>query len=96
MCTRPQKFSWKVLLGIRLMTVSYGFSLTQITLGNLPNRHLDDHALRAEGIPMLALMEQLGIFKKLAQKAGVKAKPGTPEPEDPVFTRIDKEIDEIR
>ena len=45
---------------------------------------------------MLALMEQLGIFKKLAQKAGVKAKPGTPEPEDPVFTRIDKEIDEIR
>ena len=45
---------------------------------------------------MLALMEQLGIFKKLAQKAGVKAKPGDPEPEDPVFTRIDKEIDEIR
>ena len=55
-----------------------------------------NHALRAEGIPMLALMEQLGIFKKLAQKAGVKAKPGDPEPEDPVFTRIDKEIDEIR
>ena len=55
-----------------------------------------NHALRAEGIPMLALMEQLGIFKKLAQKAGVKAKPGDPEPEDPVFIRIDKEIDEIR
>ena len=55
-----------------------------------------NHALRAEGIPMLALMEQLGIFKKLAQKAGVKTKPGDPEPEDPVFTRIDKEIDEIR
>ena len=32
-----------------------------------------NHALRAAGIPMLALMEQLGIFKKLAQKAGVKA-----------------------
>ena len=56
-----------------------------------------NHALRAEGIPMLALMEQVAIFKKLAQKAGVKAKPGTPEPEDPVLTRIDKEIiDEIR
>eukprot|EP00435_Cladocopium_sp_Y103_P043739 s3220_g12.t1 len=55
-----------------------------------------NHALRAEGIPMLALFEQLGIFKKLSQKAGVKSKPNTPEPEDPVFTRIDKEIDEIR
>jgi len=55
-----------------------------------------NHALRAEGIPMLALLEQLGIFKKLSQKAGVKPKPNTPEPEDPVFTRIDKEIDEIR
>eukprot|EP00435_Cladocopium_sp_Y103_P049117 s114_g14.t1 len=51
---------------------------------------------RAEGISMLALFEQLGIFKKLSQKAGVKTKPNTPEPEDPVFTRIDKEIDEIR
>ena len=45
---------------------------------------------------MLALLEQLGIFKKLSQKAGVKPKPNTREPEDPVFTRIDKEIDEIR
>ena len=55
-----------------------------------------NHALHAEGIPMLALMEQLGIFKKLSQKVGVKAKPGTPEPEDSVFTRADKEMDEIR
>ena len=55
-----------------------------------------NHALRAEGIPMLALLEQLGIFKKLSQKAAVKPKPNTPEPEDPVFTRIDKEIGEIR
>ena len=45
---------------------------------------------------MLALMEQLTIFKKLSQKAGVKAKPQNTVPEDPVFTRIDKEIDEIR
>eukprot|EP00435_Cladocopium_sp_Y103_P028603 s1446_g7.t1 len=55
-----------------------------------------NHAFRAEGIPMLALFEQLCIFKKLSQKAGVKSKPSTPEPEGPVFTRMDKEIDEIR
>jgi len=55
-----------------------------------------NHVLRAEGIPMLALLEQLGVFEELSQKAGVKPKPNTPEPEDPVFTCIDKEIDEIR
>ena len=55
-----------------------------------------NHALRAEGIPMLALLEQLGIFKKLSQKAGTNPKPNIPEQSDPVFTRIDKEIDEIR
>ena len=55
-----------------------------------------NHALRAEGIPMLAFLEQLGIFKELSQKAGTNPKPNTPEQDDPVFTRIDKEIDEIR
>ena len=55
-----------------------------------------NHALRAEGIPMLALLEQLGIFKKLSQKAGSNPKPNIPEQNDTVFTRIDKEIDEIR
>ena len=55
-----------------------------------------NHALRAEGIPMLALLEQLGIFKKMSQKAGAKPTPNTLEQNDPVFTRIDKEIDEIR
>ena len=55
-----------------------------------------NHALRAEGIPMLALLEQLGIFKKMSQKAGTNPKPNTPEQDDPVFIRIDKETDEIR
>ena len=45
---------------------------------------------------MLALLEQFGIFKKMSQKAGTNPKPNTPEQDDPVFTRIDKEIDEIR
>ena len=49
-----------------------------------------NHALRAEGIPMLALLEQLGTFKKLSQKAGTNPKPNTSEQNDPVFTRIDK------
>ena len=55
-----------------------------------------NHALRAEGIPMLALLQQLGIFKKMSQKAGTNPKPNTPEQDDPVFTRIDREIVEIR
>ena len=55
-----------------------------------------NHALRAEGIPMLALLEELGIFKNMSQKAGTNPKPNTPEPDDPVFPRTDKEIDEIR
>jgi hypothetical protein len=45
---------------------------------------------------MLALLEQLGIFKKLSQKAGTTPQPTAPEQNEPVFTRIDKEIDEIR
>ena len=45
---------------------------------------------------MLALLEQFGIFKKMSQKAGTNPKPNTPEQDDPVFTRIDREIDEIR
>jgi hypothetical protein len=32
----------------------------------------------------------------LSQKAGTNPKPNTPEQNDPVFTRIDKEIEEIR
>ena len=45
---------------------------------------------------MLALLEQLGIFRKMSQKAGTNPKPNTPEQDDPVFIRIDKETDEIR
>ena len=52
-----------------------------------------NHSMRAEGIPMLALFEQLNLFKKLQGKpARGDAKPDA----DPVFTRIDPEIDEIR
>ena len=52
-----------------------------------------NHSMRAEGIPMLALFEQLNLFKKLQGKpARDAAKPDA----DPVFTRIDPEIDEIR
>ena len=52
-----------------------------------------NHSMRAEGIPMLALFEQLNLFKKLQGKpARDAAKPR----EDVVFTRIDPEIDEIR
>jgi hypothetical protein len=49
--------------------------------------------MRAEGIPMLALFEQLNLFKKLQGKpARHAAKPDA----DAVFTRIDPEIDDIR
>eukprot|EP00435_Cladocopium_sp_Y103_P010642 s3504_g2.t1 len=52
-----------------------------------------NHSMRAEGIPMLALFEQLNLFKKLQGKpARDTAQPDA----DPVFTRIDPEIDEIR
>ena len=52
-----------------------------------------NHSMRAEGIPMLALFEQLNLFKKLQGKpARDTAKPDA----DPVFTRTDPEIDEIR
>eukprot|EP00435_Cladocopium_sp_Y103_P056449 s2990_g19.t1 len=52
-----------------------------------------NHSMRAEGIPMLALFEQLNLVKKLQGKpARVNAQPDA----DPVFTRIDPEIDEIR
>ena len=49
--------------------------------------------MRAEGIPMLALFEQLNLFKKLQGKpARDAAKPDS----DVVFTRVDPEIDDIR
>ena len=52
-----------------------------------------NHSMRAEGIPMLALFEQLNLFKKLQGKpARHAAKPDA----DAVFTRIDPEIDDIR
>jgi len=52
-----------------------------------------NHSMRAEGIPMLALFEQLNLFKKLQGKpARDAAKPN----EDAVLTRIDPEIDDIR
>ena len=49
--------------------------------------------MRAEGMPMLALFEQLNLFKKLQGKPARDA--ATPQ-EDAVFTRIDPEIDAIR
>ena len=52
-----------------------------------------NHSMRAEGIPMLALFEQLNLFQKLQGKpARDAAKPDS----DAVFTRIDPEIDDIR
>ena len=52
-----------------------------------------NHSMRAEGIPMLALFEQLNLFKKLQGKpARDAAKPN----EDAVLTRIDPEIGDIR
>lgn len=53
-----------------------------------------NHAIRAEGIPLLALMEQLNIFKRLGKDAVGNNKPKS-DP-DPIFARIDPEIDEIR
>ena len=52
-----------------------------------------NHSMRAEGIPMLALFEQLSLFKKLQ---GKPARDAAKPQEDVVFTRIDPEIDEIR
>ena len=50
-------------------------------------------ALRAEGIPTLALFEQLSLIEQSKETlARCKAKP----PEDDVFVRIDPEIDTIR
>ena len=75
------------------------FSKKQTVVANSPTEAevvSANHALRAEGIPMLALLEQLGIFRKMSQKAGTNPKPNTPEQDDPVFIRIDKEADEIR
>jgi len=52
-----------------------------------------NHSMRAEGIPMLALFQQLNLFKELQGKpARDAAKPDV----DTVFTRIDPEIDDIR
>ena len=52
-----------------------------------------NHSMRAEGIPMLALFEQLNLFKKLQGKS---ARDAAKPQEDAVFTRIDPEIDDIR
>ena len=52
-----------------------------------------NHSMRAEGIPMLALFEQLNLFKKLQ---GKPARDAAKPQEDAVFTRIDPEIDDIR
>ena len=52
-----------------------------------------NHSMRAEGIPMLALFEQLNLFKKLQ---GKPARDAAKLNDDPVFTRIDPEIDDIR
>ena len=52
-----------------------------------------NHSMRAEGIPMLALFEQLNLFKKLQ---GKPARDTAKLDADTVFTRIDPEIDDIR
>ena len=52
-----------------------------------------NHSMRAEGIPMLALFEQLNLFKT---KQGQQARPTAKPDDDVVFTRIDPELDEIR
>ena len=51
-----------------------------------------NHAIRAEGIPTLALFEQLGLLKKEMSNARFVAEPK----EDEVFAYIDPELDEIR
>ena len=48
-----------------------------------------NHSMRAEGIPMLALFEQLNLFKKLQ---GKPARDAAKPQEDVVFTRIDPEL----
>ena len=52
-----------------------------------------NHSMRAEGIPMLALFEQLNLF---GTKQGKPARPTAKPDADTVFTRIDPEIDDIR
>ena len=54
-----------------------------------------NHALRAEGIPMLALFQELNLFQQGKKPAAVAGKPSTDSSEE-VVTRIDPEIDEIR
>ena len=51
-----------------------------------------NHAIRAEGIPTLALFEQLGLLKKETSNARFVAEPK----ENEVFAYIDPELDEIR
>lgn len=55
-----------------------------------------NHGVRVEGLPMLALFEQLNLFKVDA-KDGRKANPKqSPEvQQDTVFTRIDPELDQV-
>ena len=52
-----------------------------------------NHSMRAEGITMLALFEQLNFFKKLQ---GKPARDAAKLDSDTVFTRTDPEIDYIR
>ena len=52
-----------------------------------------NHSMRAEGIPMLALFDQINLF---GTKQGKPARPTAKPDADAVFTRIDPEIDEIQ
>ena len=54
-----------------------------------------NHALRAEGIPMLALFQELNLFQQGKKPAAVVCKPSADSSEE-VVARIDPEIDEIR
>ena len=54
-----------------------------------------NHALRAEGIPKLALFQELNLFQQGKKPAAVVCKPSADSSEE-VVARIDPEIDEIR
>ena len=54
-----------------------------------------NHSLRAEGIPMLALFQELNLFQQGRKPAAVVGEPKTGGGEE-YITRIDPEIDEIR
>ena len=52
-----------------------------------------NHGVRAEGIPTLALFEQLTLFKQAPDAA---ARPAAMPKQEGIFTIIDPEIDEMR